>query len=67
MSKKPEVETYKGKDGLRWRVRHPNGRILANGGQGYSRRIDLMRGMEAAGWATLRHALTAEDSKRRKG
>lgn len=32
----------------RWRVRHSNGNNLANGGQGYSRRIDAEQGLVGA-------------------
>lgn len=36
------VEIYLAKDGRRWRRRSPNGDIVAEGGQGYSRTIDAM-------------------------
>lgn len=41
------VEFYSDAMGdIRWRVKSPNGNILADGGQGYSRMIDARRGME---------------------
>ena len=33
--------------GYRWRLVADNGRILANGGQGYSRRIDMEHAIES--------------------
>ena len=39
------VRFYKSKNGWRWRVTASNGRIIANCGQGYSRRIDCVRGL----------------------
>lgn len=41
------VEFYSDATGdIRWRVKAPNGNILADGGQGYSRMIDARRGLE---------------------
>lgn len=34
--------------GYRWRLVADNGRAIANGGQGYSRRIDMVHAVEAA-------------------
>lgn len=36
------IEIYPAADGRRWRRIAPNGRIVAEGGQGYSRTIDAM-------------------------
>lgn len=38
-----KLEYYKSKTGWRWRVRARNGKILCNGGQGYSRFRDMMQ------------------------
>lgn len=41
MKMKPDgLETYKSRTGWRWRIRS-KGRIIANGGQGYSRKCDM--------------------------
>lgn len=41
------VEIYKDKRGeWRWRVKHSNGRILADSGEGYSRKSDAKKGFE---------------------
>lgn len=32
------IKVYKAKDGWRWRMRSPNGRIVAEGGKAYVRR-----------------------------
>jgi uncharacterized protein YegP (UPF0339 family) len=42
------VELYLGADGWRWRAYAKNGRILADSGQGYSRRIDALNGARRA-------------------
>lgn len=48
----PTVEVYEARRGLsrrkqwRWRIRAANGRIVANGGEGYNNRADLLRGLE---------------------
>lgn len=49
-----EPEFYKAKDGWRWRLRAMNGNILADSGQGYTRKCDAKRGAEATAWAMLR-------------
>jgi uncharacterized protein YegP (UPF0339 family) len=38
------VRFYKSKNGWRWTIYAKNGKKLANCGQGYSRRIDAVRG-----------------------
>lgn len=43
MKTKLKVEVYKSKDGWRWRIRHNNGRILADSGEAYARRTRMMR------------------------
>ena len=44
MTRRAVVRIYKAPDGWRWRFKH-NGRVRADGGQGYSRHIDCWRGM----------------------
>lgn len=46
-----EVQVYNAEDGYRWRYEYTNGNILADGGQGYSRRIDLVAALETL-WRT---------------
>lgn len=40
------VHVYKSKNGWRWRVVASNGNVLANSGQGYSRRFDCVKALE---------------------
>jgi uncharacterized protein YegP (UPF0339 family) len=41
-------EVYTGKDGAwRWRLRHHNGRIVADGAQGYSSRRNALKGLRS--------------------
>lgn len=46
------IEIYEARRGLsrrkqwRWRIRAANGRIVANGGEGYNNRADLVRALE---------------------
>ena len=37
------LRLYKTRTGYRWTYTHRNGRKLANGGQGYSRRMDMVK------------------------
>ena len=46
--KRAKFETYRDRSGLhRWRLKARNGRIVAESGEGYRRRIDCLR---AADW-----------------
>lgn len=38
------ITLYRAPDGWRWRYTANNGRVLADSGQGYSRRVDAVRG-----------------------
>lgn len=38
------VEVYKAKDGWRWRYRASNGRIMADGSEGYENKDDAIGG-----------------------
>ena len=40
------IETYKAKDGWRWRMLAENGRIIADGGEAYTRRHGLGRAVK---------------------
>jgi hypothetical protein len=53
MRRPAKVEQYGRGKNLRWRVRASNGKIQANGGQGYSRDIDRDNGMLATAQAIL--------------
>lgn len=40
------IETYRDRKGEhRWRLRHSNGRVVADGGEGYRRRADALRAL----------------------
>lgn len=44
-----EAEVYKAADGWRWRVKAPNGRIVADSAEAYQRRIDCVALLEDLG------------------
>ena len=45
-SKMPQFEVYKGKNGSwYWRLLSRNGRIIADGGQGYTRKEGALKGL----------------------
>ena len=44
MTRKDTITLYRAPDGWRWRYTASNGRVLADSGQGYSRRMDAVRG-----------------------
>ena len=44
MTRHDTITLYRAPDGWRWRYTASNGRILADSGQGYSRRADAVRG-----------------------
>ena len=44
MTRHDTIALYRAPDGWRWRYTASNGRILADSGQGYSRRVDAVRG-----------------------
>ena len=44
MTRHDTITLYRAPDGWRWRYTASNGRILADSGQGYSRRVDAVRG-----------------------
>ena len=54
------IEIYEARRGLalrkqwRWRIRATNGRIVANGGEGYNNRADLLRGQKPLNAADAR-------------
>jgi len=42
------VEVYKDKGGeFRWRLRHQNGRVIAESGQGYSNKAGALAGLQS--------------------
>lgn len=43
MKREPEIQKYPAKDGWRWRLVARNGRIVAEGGEAYTRLRDLGR------------------------
>lgn len=46
-SKMPQFEVYKGKNGRwYWRLMSRNGRIIADGGQGYIRKEGAIKGLQ---------------------
>lgn len=44
MTRHDTITLYRAPDGWRWHYTASNGRILADSGQGYSRRVDAVRG-----------------------
>ena len=44
MTRHDTITLYRAPDGWRWRYTASNGRVLADSGQGYSRRVDAVRG-----------------------
>jgi uncharacterized protein YegP (UPF0339 family) len=42
-----KLHLYKTTTGWRWNVKSKNGNVIANGGQGYSRKIDAKRALRA--------------------
>ena len=44
MTRYDTIALYRAPDGWRWRYVAHNGRVLADSGQGYSRRVDAVRG-----------------------
>ena len=44
MTRHDTITLYRAPDGWRWRYTASNGRVLADSGQGYSRRADAVRG-----------------------
>ena len=43
MTRHDTITLYRAPDGWRWRYTASNGRVLADSGQGYSRRVDAVR------------------------
>lgn len=48
MKRQPKLQIYRAPDGWRWRVRGRNSLILADSGQGYSRKDAAIRGARLA-------------------
>ena len=44
MTRNDTITLYRAPDGWRWRYTASNGRVLADSGQGYSRRVDAVGG-----------------------
>lgn len=44
MTRYDTITLYRAPDGWRWRYTASNGRVLADSGQGYSKRADAVRG-----------------------
>lgn len=43
MKNKYTLVKYHTRTGWRWKLTHKNGKIVANGGQGYQRQVDMNR------------------------
>ena len=52
MTRHDTITLYRAPDGWRWRYTASNGRVLADSGQGYSRRVDAVRGAFRVAGAT---------------
>ena len=63
------TEFYKAKDGIRWRIKHRNGNIVAEGGEGYKRlssaRNSLHRLVNAI-WDPIDGGVVEVDSTKKK-
>ena len=61
------ITLYRAPDGWRWRYTTHNGRILADSGQGYSRRVDAVRGACRVAGAGDDHTAIVLSNLRRHG
>ena len=65
MTRHDTITLYRAPDGWRWRYTASNGRILADSGQGYSRRVDAVRGAcRVVGAGASRAAVVLSDRRR---
>ena len=61
-----KAEIYKDSAGeWRWRIKHQNGNILADSGQGYSRRVDAINGLEVVTGTKMDGTWSSLNSKER--
>ena len=67
MTRHDAITLYRAPDGWRWRYTSHNGRILADSGQGYSRRVDAVRGAWRVAGATNPQITAALSDLRRYG
>ena len=65
MTRHDTITLYRAPDGWRWRYQVSNGRVLADSGQGYSRRVDAVRGaFRVAGATELQIAAVLSDLRK---
>ena len=65
MNRYDTITLYRAPDGWRWRYTTHNGRVLADSGQGYSRREDAVRGAcRVAGAGEGRTAVVLSDLRK---
>jgi uncharacterized protein YegP (UPF0339 family) len=64
MTRHDTITLYRAPDGWRWRYTASNGRVLADSGQGYSRRADAVRGACRVAGAAEHHTVVLSDLRR---
>lgn len=65
--RRDKLTIYRAEDGWRWRYTSSNGRVLADGGQAYSRQVDARRGAErVTGCAAAATILSARLAQHRE-
>ena len=67
MTRHDVITLYRAPDGWRWRYTTHNGRILADSGQGYSRRADAVRGACRVAGAAESHTTAVLSGLRKDG
>ena len=67
MTRHDTITLYRAPDGWRWRYTASNGRILADSGQGYSRRADAVRGACRVAGAGAYHTAVVLSDLRKTG
>ena len=64
MTRHDTITLYRAPDGWRWRYMAHNGRVLADSGQGYSRRVDAVRGACRVAGGDETHTVVLSDLRR---
>lgn len=61
--KKPTFEAYRAKDGWRWRLLARNNRIIADSGEAYTRKRDVLRAIDTVLLAIFDADIMGHDAK----
>ena len=67
MNRHDTITLYRAPGGWRWRYTAHNGRVLADSGQGYSRRVDAVRGACRVAGTTEPHTTAVLSDLRKRG